>query len=134
MLFAKFPPWGREKNERGRAGLLKTKNRFYSKGSEQCIKRGFFPPGYAELEPSASYLASSSSSGASAFFVPEQTGLLFKLLKFNTFESCHLAQRENSELTFRRSRDRAPYESALLKVFLLHQNAGHYHQRPLKLS
>jgi hypothetical protein len=41
--------------------LLKTKNRFYSKGSEQCIKRGFFPPGYAELEPSASYLASSSA-------------------------------------------------------------------------
>jgi hypothetical protein len=57
------------------AGLLKTKKRFYSKGSEQCIKRVFFPPGYAELEPSASYLAS-SSSGASAFCVPEQTGLL----------------------------------------------------------
>jgi hypothetical protein len=48
------------------AGLLKTKNRFYSKGSEQCIKRVFFPPGNAELEPSAFYLAS-SSSGASAF-------------------------------------------------------------------
>ena len=58
-----------------RAGLLKTKKRFYSKGSEQCIKRVFFPPGYAVLEPSASYLAS-SSSGASVFFVPERTGLL----------------------------------------------------------
>jgi hypothetical protein len=49
------------------AGQLKTKKkRFSSKGSEQCIKRVFFPPGYAELEPVASYLA--SSSGASAFF------------------------------------------------------------------
>ena len=43
------------------AGLLKTKNRFYLKGSEQCIKRVLFPPGYAELEPIASYLASSSA-------------------------------------------------------------------------
>jgi hypothetical protein len=50
------------------AGLLKTKNRFYSKGSEQCIKRGFFPPGYAELEPSASYLASSSARQRFFFF------------------------------------------------------------------
>ena len=79
--------------EHVRPGLLKTKNRFYSKGSEQCIKRGFFPPGYAELEPSASYLAS-SSSGASAFFVPEQTGLLFKLLKFSNFVSCPLGAKE----------------------------------------
>jgi mevalonate pyrophosphate decarboxylase len=31
-------------------------------------KTRFFPPVYAELEPSASYLAS-SSSGASAFFL-----------------------------------------------------------------
>jgi hypothetical protein len=43
------------------------KKRFYSKRSEQYIKRVFFPPGYAELEPSASNLAS-SSSGASVFF------------------------------------------------------------------
>ena len=55
-------------------------------------KTRFFPPGYAELEPSASYLAS-SSSGASAFFVPEQAGLLIKLLKFSYNVSCHMAQR-----------------------------------------
>jgi hypothetical protein len=42
------------------------KKRFYSKGSEQYIKHVFFPPGYAEFEPSAFYLASSSC--ASAFF------------------------------------------------------------------
>jgi hypothetical protein len=112
---------------------VKNKNRFYSKGSEQCIKRGFFPPGYAELEPSASYLAS-SSSGAALFFVPEQTGLLIKLLKFSHLVSCHLALRKNAGLSFRRSRVRAPSQTVILKVFLLHQNAGHYHQRPLKLS
>jgi hypothetical protein len=94
-------------------GLLKTKNRFYSKGSEQCMKRGFFPPGYAELEPSAS-----SSSGASAFFfVPEQAGLLIKLLKFSYIVSCHMTQRKSAELLTRRSRDRAPFIPIFLKKF-----------------
>jgi hypothetical protein len=55
----------------GRA--VKNKNRFYSKGSEQCIKRVFFPPGYVELEPSAS-----SSARLRPFFLPEQAGFIIK--------------------------------------------------------
>ena len=76
---------------------VRNKKTVLFKGIEQCIKRVFFPPGYAELEPSASYLAS-SSSGASAFFVPEQAGLLTKLLKFRDNVSCHMAQRKSVEL------------------------------------
>jgi hypothetical protein len=34
--------------------------------------RFFFPPGYADLEPSASYLASSSARQRFIFFLPEQ--------------------------------------------------------------
>ena len=80
------------------------------------MKRVFFPPGYAELEPSASYLIS-SSSGASAFFVPEQTGLVLKLLQFSYNVSRHLAQMKNAGLINRRSRNRAPSETVNMKFF-----------------
>jgi hypothetical protein len=60
------------------AGLLKTKNRFYSKDSEQCINAVFFRPAM----PSSSRVPPilPPPPRASTFFLPEQAGFLIKLL------------------------------------------------------
>jgi hypothetical protein len=97
-------------------------------------KTRFFLPGYAELEPSASYLA--SSSGASAFLCLNRQALSSIYQKLTLMSSPHMAPRKNAVLPARRSGVRAQDKTNILlkKFFSLHQNAGHYHQRPLKLS
>jgi hypothetical protein len=65
---------------------------------------------------------------ASALFLPEQAGFVLRLSKFNFVSLFHMAQRKNAALPTRRSKVRAPGQIKFFfkKLFLLHQNAGHY--------
>jgi hypothetical protein len=62
------------------------------------------------------YLAS-FSSGASAFFVPKQAGLLIELLKFDHNVSGHMAQRKNDKHFNSKVKGSSPISNRFLKSF-----------------